>query len=135
MSHLCETGSHLPGMLSARLQVSQRWERHAVNENLAGLGGRRAVPGVQEVAATVCGLLTAENLPESFKTQMSSRNRHKTVPQGVSDAGVWGFFCLRLILPPFIFQYAACPLRRAGVGEDLGSSFFLHVPSASVCDW
>lgn len=81
------------------------------------------------------GLLALEHLTEHFKTQMSLRNRHKTVPQGVSDTGAWGFFRLRLILPPFIFGYAAFPLGRAGLGEDLESSLSLHVPSASVCDW
>lgn len=90
---------------------------------------------MQEVAAMVCGLLTLEHPAERFKTQMSSRNRHRTVPRGVSDTGVWGFFGLRLILPPFTTEYAAFPLRRAGVGGDSGSSLSLHVPSASVCDW
>lgn len=42
---------------------------------------------MQEVAAVVCGLLALEHLAEHFKTQMSSRNRHETVPQGVSDTG------------------------------------------------
>lgn len=130
MSHLCETGSHLPGMLSARLQVSQRWERHAVNENLAGLGGRRAVPGVQEVAAMVCGLLTAENLPESFKTQMSSRNRHKTVPQGASDAGVWGFFCLRLIFSSFHLSICCLSPEK---GWGWGRFGVLIVSSCPLC--
>lgn len=93
------------------------------------------MPGVPEVAATVCGLLALEDLAEHFKSQMSSRNRHKTVPQGVSGTGVWGFLRLRLILPPFIFEYAAFPLGGAGVGGDSGSSLSLHVLSASVCDW
>lgn len=33
MSHLCKIGSHLPGVLSARLQDSQKWEGDAVNES------------------------------------------------------------------------------------------------------
>lgn len=93
------------------------------------------MPGVQEVAAMICSLLALEHLAEHFKTQMSSRNRHRTVPQGVSDTGAWGFFCFWLSLPPFISESAAFPLGRAGVGEDLGSSLSLHVPSASVCVW
>lgn len=78
------------------------------------------MPGVPEVAATVCGLLPLEDLAEHFKSQMSSRNRHKTVPQGVSGTGAWGFFRLRLILLPFIFEYAAFPLRGLGLGEIWG---------------
>lgn len=90
---------------------------------------------MQEVAAMIPGLLALERLAEHFKTQMSSRNRHKTDPQGVSDTGGWGFFCIRLSLPPFIFESAAFPLGKAGVEGDLGSSLSLHVPSASVCAW
>lgn len=102
---------------------------------MAGLGGRRGELGVLEVAAMIYGLLALEHLAGHFKTQMSSRNRHKTVPQRVSDTGTWGFFCFRLILPPFIFEYAAFPLGRAGDGGDLGSSLSVHVPSATVCAW
>ena len=72
-------------MLIARFQVSQRRDRDAVIANLAGFSGRKGGPRVQEVAATLCRLMTVKHLAKHFKTWLSPRNRYRKIPRGVSE--------------------------------------------------